>query len=131
MKDGWHEGDVDVPMPDVRPSRVVVAFLVVWAWTTGVWSLFTLGEGIWVAVLVGVPTLAYLAFFGIPVAYAMYKMHKRSLPAYFLAALVVALPMVSLSLYPLGSPFLACLAIATAALGAPIGYAIVERHQRS
>ncbi|MDE0036311.1 MAG: hypothetical protein OXU77_01985 [Gammaproteobacteria bacterium] len=127
MKDGGHEGDVDVPMSDVRPLRVVGAFLVVWAWTAGVWILFTSGGGIGAVVVVAVATLAYLALFGIPVACAMYKMQKRSLPAYFLAALVVALPMASLSLYPLGSPFLACLAMATAAVGALVGYGIVER----
>lgn len=78
-------------------------------------------------IVVAAATLAYLALFGIPVACAMYKMHKRSVSAYFLAALVVALPIASLSLYPLGSPFLACLAMATAAVGAFIGYGIVER----
>ena len=127
VKDGWHEGDVDVPMSDVRPLRVVVAFLVVWVWTAGVWVLITSGGGIGAVIVVVAATLTYLALFGIPVAIAMYKVQKRSVPAYFLAALVVALPMASLSLYPLGSPFLACLAMATAAVGALIGYGIVER----
>ena len=127
MKDGWHDGDIDVPMSDVRPLRVVVAFLVVWAWTAGVWILVTSGGGIGAAIVVAAATLAYLALFGIPVACAMYKMQKRSLLAYFLAALVVALPMAALSLYPFVSPFLACLALATAVVGALVGYGIVER----
>ena len=91
------------------------------------WGFLMSGGGIVAVIVAAVVTLAYLALLGVPVAWVMHRTRKRSLPAYFLAASVVALPMASLSLYPPGSWFFACLAMATAAVGALIGYGIVER----
>lgn len=126
VRDGWHEACVDVPMSDVRPLRVVAAFLAVWAWTAGILILgATVTRGLSAATY-AVASLAYLALFGIPVAYAMYKMEKRSLAAYIVAALATSVPMALFSL-SLGSPVGACIVAAIAAVGALIAYGIVER----
>ena len=124
-RDGWHEGHVDLPISDVRPVRVIAAFLAVWAWTVGILALgAAITRGLSV-VAYAAASLAYLAFFGIPVAYAFYRIGKRSLVAYFVAALVASVPMALFSL-SLGSPVGACVVMAIAAVGGWIAYVIVE-----
>ena len=126
VRDGWHESHVDLPQSDVPLVRVVAAFLVVWAWTAGIfvlWAQFTYGFS---ATTYAVGSLVYLALFGIPAGVAMYEMEKRSLPAFILAALAASVPIVLFNL-ALRSPAGACVMMVIAAVGGVIAYGIVER----
>lgn len=127
VRDAWHsQGYVDVSSSHVRPLRVVVAFLTMWAWTTGMLTvLAAITWGFGLAFHAGA-SLVYLVLFGIPAGAAMYEMEKRSLTAYVVAALVTSVPMLLIS-FSLGSWVTACIALAFAASGGVISYGIVER----
>ncbi|MXY55331.1 MAG: hypothetical protein F4029_11425 [Gammaproteobacteria bacterium] len=126
VRDTWQRDSVNRVLRDVPLLRVVVAFLVVWAWTTGV-SLVgaTIASGAPVARF-AVKVLLYLAAFGIPAAAAIYNMEKRTVIAYVGAALAASLPMVLICLSR-GELVGACIVVTIAGSGGLIAYGIVER----
>ena len=126
VSDRWHRDFVNRVLPDVPLLRVVAAFLVVWAWTAGIFIL--VNEITWgpsrAAYAVG--SLIYLVLFGIPAGATIYNLERRSFLAYILAALAASVPVVLYGLVR-GSPTGAGIMVAIAAGGGLIAYVIVER----
>ena len=126
VSDRWHRDSVNGVLPDVPLFRVVVAFLVVWVWTAGMFIFVNKISWGPSRAVYAVGALVYLVLFGIPAGAAMYNMERRSFLAYILAALGASVPVVLYGLVR-GSPAGAGIMVAIAVVGGLIAYVIVER----
>ena len=112
-------------LPRGRWPRLVVAFLAVWIWTTGMSTLLSESfRFMWS--FNAVFSLVYLLFFGVTAAYWMHRWRKLSLLAYILGAWAATVPLNLLFLaMPSFGAVGSTLMLATG--GGLIAYLIVER----
>lgn len=112
-------------LPRGRWARLVVAFLAVWIWSTGVPTLVSVSfRFLWS--FYAVFSLVYLLLFGVTAAYWMHRWRKLSLLAYILGAWAATVPLDLLFLMtPSPDAVVSILGLATG--GGLIAYLIVER----
>ena len=119
-------------LPESRVRRVLVGFLVTWLWVALAYmgiSPAQIGDPLSWA-LVGIASLIYLLFLGIPVYVLMRRFKIVSVNGYLLGALLAGTPIVGF-LLAVGGFVAAGHAAFVAIVGGFLGYWIVERPNKS